>query len=54
MAAVRVTSDQPLAKLYFWSIRTVACPEPYLHITAAPGGTARWQIKYHLYKIPAR
>jgi hypothetical protein len=54
MAGVRITSDQPLAKLYFWSIRTVACPEPYLHIAAAPGATAHWQIKYHLYSIPPR
>lgn len=49
LAGVHVTSDQPLTKLYFWSIRTVACPEPYVHIVVAPRRSIKWQIRYILY-----
>jgi hypothetical protein len=49
LAGVRITGDQPLTKLYFWSIRTVACPEPYVHISVGPKQQAKWQIKYALY-----
>jgi hypothetical protein len=52
LAGVRVTSDQPLAKLYFWSIRTVACPEPYIHIAVAPKGSIYWRIRFVTYTIP--
>jgi hypothetical protein len=48
-AGVRITSDSPLTKLYFWSIRTVATPEPYIHLAAAPKQTIKWQIRYVLY-----
>ena len=51
LAGVHITSDSPLTKLYFWSIRTVACPEPYVHIVVAPKGTIKWQIRYVLYTI---
>jgi hypothetical protein len=51
LAGVHITSDSPLTKLYFWSIRTVACPEPYVHIAVAPKGTFKWQIRYVLYTI---
>ncbi len=49
LAGVRITGDQPLTKLYFWSIRTVACPEPYIHIAVAPKQSFKWQIRYDLY-----
>lgn len=52
LAGVRITGDQPLIKLYFWSIRTVACPEPYIHIEVAPKREIKWQIRYVLYAIP--
>jgi hypothetical protein len=51
LAGVHITSDSPLTKLYFWSIRTVACPEPYVHIAVPPKGTIKWQIRYVLYTI---
>ncbi len=51
LAGVRITGDQPLAKLYFWSIRTVACPEPYVHIEVAPNRVQKWQIRYDLYTL---
>jgi hypothetical protein len=50
-AGVRITSKQPLTKLYFWSIRTVACPEPYIHIAVAPKATYKWSLKYVLYTL---
>lgn len=50
-AGVRITGDQPLTKLYFWSIRTVACPEPYVHITVAPKASVKWSSRYDLYTL---
>lgn len=50
-AGVRITGDQPLTKLYFWSIRTVACPEPYVHISVPPKQQMKWQIRYDLYTL---
>ena len=49
LAGVRITGDQPLTKLYFWSIRTVACPEPYIHIAVAPKSSFKWSSRYDLY-----
>ena len=34
---VRQTSDRPLAKLVFWSIRTTVCPEAYIDMRIEPG-----------------
>ncbi len=51
-AGVHITSDQPLTKLYFWSIRTVACPEPYIRIQADPKHEVKWKIHYVLYTVP--
>jgi hypothetical protein len=51
-AGVRITSDQPLAKLIFWSIRTTACPEPYVNLRAEPGREAKWKISYEFYTLP--
>ena len=50
-AGVHITGDQPLTKLYFWSIRTVACPEPYIHVPVAPKQQMKWQIHYALYTL---
>ena len=48
-AGVHITSDQPLAKMVFWSIRTVACPEPYIHLNIEPGHEKKWRINYEFY-----
>lgn len=48
-AGVRITCDQPIARLPFWSCHTTACPEPYIRIKAAPGEEMRWNIKYEFY-----
>jgi hypothetical protein len=52
LAGVHITSDQPLSKVHFWAIRTVACPEPYIHIVVPPKQAVYWQIRYVLYTIP--
>ncbi len=51
-AGVRITGDQPLARVYFWSIRSVACPEPYIHLRVEPGKQIKWQIAYDFYTLP--
>lgn len=48
-AGVHITGDRPLSRLIFWSIRTVACPEPYIHMDIAPGREFRWRIAYDFY-----
>lgn len=48
-AAVRITSDQPLSKLVFWSAPKTLCPEPYIHIKINPGETFKWKIYYQFY-----
>ena len=52
-AGVRITGDRPLAKLNFWSIRTVASPEPYLQFRIEPGHESKWNISYDFYTLPA-
>jgi hypothetical protein len=45
-AKVRQTSDRPMSRLYFWSIRTTVCPEAYIHLHVEPGNTETWRIGY--------
>jgi hypothetical protein len=51
-AGVRVTGDQPLWKLYFWSIRTTVCPEAYVNLKIEPGRESRWRLLYDFYTVP--
>jgi hypothetical protein len=51
-AGVHITSDQPLDKINFWAINTVATPEPYIQLRIEPGKEARWTIRYDFYKLP--
>jgi hypothetical protein len=48
-AAVRITSDQPLSKLVFWSASKTLCPEPYIQMKIKPGETFKWKIYYQFY-----
>ncbi|HEX2976091.1 MAG TPA: hypothetical protein VHO68_09135 [Bacteroidales bacterium] len=48
-AGVRITCDQPLVRLPFWSCNTTACPEPYIKIKAEPGSEVKWNIRYEFY-----
>ncbi len=49
---VRQTSDQPMSKLNFWSIRTTVCPEAYIDLEVEPGDYITWNINYEFYKFP--
>ena len=51
-AGVRQTSDRPLAKLVFWSIRTTVCPEAYIDMRIEPGKEFTWRIVYDFYTLP--
>jgi hypothetical protein len=51
-AGVRITGDQPLSKMVFWSIRTVFCPEPYIEFSVDPGKTHKWNYNYQFYTLP--
>lgn len=51
-AGVRITGDRPLAKVVYWSIRSVFSPEPYIDVEAEPGKSARWTYTYDFYDLP--
>lgn len=48
-AGVRQTSDRPLVRINYWSIRTTACPEAYIHLNVEPGKEFTWKIRYDFY-----
>jgi hypothetical protein len=48
-AGVRQTSDRPLVRINYWSIRSTACPEPYIHMNIEPGKEFTWKIAYEFY-----
>lgn len=50
-AGVRITCDQPLFKLAFWSCPTTVCPEPYIKIKVAPGEEMTWTYRYEFYTL---
>ena len=48
---VRETSNQPISKLYFWSIPTTLCPEVYIKIHVEPKQTFKWRTTYNFYTL---
>lgn len=48
-AGVRQTSDRPLTRINYWSIRSTACPEAYIHMSIEPGQEFTWKIAYDFY-----
>jgi hypothetical protein len=48
-AAVRITCDQPLSNLAFWSASKTVCPEPYIRVNIKSGETFKWKIFYQFY-----
>jgi hypothetical protein len=50
-AGVRIRGDQPLARLVFWSIRTVLSPEAFIHMHIEPGQQFAWRISYDFYTL---
>ena len=53
-ASVRQTCDRPLVRINYWSIRSTACPEAYIHMKIAPGETFTWRILYEFSAKEAR
>ena len=53
-AGVKISGDQPITKMLYWSIRTVACPEPYITLRIDPGREGKWRITYDFYTLPER
>jgi hypothetical protein len=49
-AAVRITSDQPLSKLAFWSTSITLCPEPHIKVKVNPGEKFSWKCFYDFYE----
>jgi hypothetical protein len=50
-AGVRQTSDRPIARMFFWSIRTTPCPEAYIGLKVEPGKETKWRINYEFYTL---
>ena len=48
-AGVRQTSDQPISRINYWSIRTTACPEAYIKMSILPGREFTWRIAWDFY-----
>lgn len=48
-AGVRITSNESLTKLVFWSSPTTVCPEPYTVVKVEPGQRYSWKIHYEYY-----
>jgi hypothetical protein len=52
-AGVRVTSNQPLSDMVFWTSPRTTCPETYIHVHAEKGKPMDWTITYDFYSVPA-
>lgn len=50
-AGIRITSDQPIMKLVYWSSPTTVCPEPYQRVSVAPGKKFSWNLRYEYYVL---
>ena len=50
-AAVRIRADRPFSKLVYWGSVKVLCPEPYIHVSVAPGETFTWTLFYDFYTV---
>jgi hypothetical protein len=51
-AGVRQTSDRPVARINFWSVRATVCPEAYINLRVEPGKETAWRIDYEFYTLP--
>jgi hypothetical protein len=52
-AGIRVRCDRPIAKMVYWSSATTPCPEPYIKVSAKPGETFTWELRYEYYTLGA-
>jgi hypothetical protein len=51
-AGMLITADRPVAKMGFWSIRSVIAVEPFIDIPVEPGSQLAWQYHYEYYTLP--
>lgn len=51
-AGVKVTGDQPLTRLVFWSAPKVLSPEAYISMKIASGQVHTWRMAYEFYTLP--
>ena len=51
-AGIKITADQPLSKLAFWTNPANLSPEPFIHLRLGPGEEMRWTISYEFYSVP--
>ena len=54
LAGIRITGDQPLSRINFWSVRTTVCPEAYVEVKADAGKETSWRLTYDFYTLPAQ
>jgi hypothetical protein len=45
-ASVNIKADKPFSRLAFWATVKTVCPEPFIHVKAAPGKEFSWKIVY--------
>lgn len=50
--SVEVRSDKPMDHMVMWACSRVACPEPYIHLSIAPGASAAWTCSYRITLFP--
>ncbi|MCP5116455.1 MAG: hypothetical protein GY953_36960 [bacterium] len=48
-AGVRMATDKPLVRLFYWSPRTTLCPEPFISLAIDPGQSDTWTTRYEFY-----
>ena len=53
-AGVRLTGDQPLARVVFWAAHKAISPETYVDIDVASGEEFRWVFRYGFYSTARR
>jgi hypothetical protein len=51
-AGMTISGDRPLAKVAFWSIRSVIAVEPFIDISLEPGSHSAWKYDYEYYTLP--
>src|SRR5579871_350531 len=51
-AGVKVTGDQPLTRVVFWSAPKVLSPEAYISLKIEPGQERTWRMAYEFYTLP--
>ena len=49
-AGVRAKTDQPLLKLFFWTMENTISPEPFIYMDIKPGKTHIWDTTYTFFE----